>query len=70
MNSYKDLIVWQKAMDLAREIYGLSNDFPKSEEFGITSQIRRLDIAFCSAAELGIQLELAKSLSCFYHTIV
>lgn len=41
LNSYKDLIVWQKAMDLAEEVYLLSKRFPKEEQFAFTYQIRR-----------------------------
>lgn len=38
---FKNLIVWQKADQLAFEIYQITNSFPKEEQFGITSQIRR-----------------------------
>ena len=41
IESYQDLIVWQKAMDLAAERYRLTKAFPKDELFGMTSQIRR-----------------------------
>ncbi|MGI9405600.1 MAG: four helix bundle protein [Hyphomicrobiaceae bacterium] len=41
MQSYRDLIVWQKAMDLAELAYGLTKDFPRVELYGMTSQIRR-----------------------------
>ena len=47
INSYKDLIVWQKSLDLAVEIYKLSSLFPKEEVYGLTSQIRR---ASCSVS--------------------
>lgn len=39
--NYKRLIVWQKADELAKKIYVATQCFPKSELFGITSQIRR-----------------------------
>lgn len=41
INSYKDLFVWQKGMEIVKEVYLLSAGFPKEEIFGITSQIRR-----------------------------
>ena len=41
INSYKDLIVWQKSLDLAVEIYKLSSLFPKEEIYVLTSQIKR-----------------------------
>jgi len=41
INSFEDLIVWQKAIDLSVEIYKSSGKFPKEEIFGLVSQIRR-----------------------------
>jgi four helix bundle protein len=41
ITSYRDLKVWQKAMTLAEACYLSTRDFPKSEAFGLTSQIRR-----------------------------
>lgn len=48
MNSYKELIVWQKSFALTIEIYRLTNQFPKSELYGLTSQIRRASVAIPS----------------------
>jgi four helix bundle protein len=41
MQNYKKLIVWKKADDFAFLIYKLTDKFPKSEIFGLTSQLRR-----------------------------
>ena len=41
IKSYKDLLVWQQAMDLAVLCYRITKGFPKEELFGLTSQIRR-----------------------------
>jgi four helix bundle protein len=38
---YRDLIAWQKAMELARSIYAQTEEFPKSETFGLRMQLRR-----------------------------
>jgi four helix bundle protein len=38
---YRDLIAWQKAMDLARSVYAQTEEFPKSETFGLRMQLRR-----------------------------
>lgn len=46
--SYKELIVWQKAMDLCEEIYLVTNGFPKSELYGLISQIRRCCVSIPS----------------------
>jgi four helix bundle protein len=39
--SYRELIVWQKAMDLVTIVYELSTRFPREETYGLVSQIRR-----------------------------
>jgi four helix bundle protein len=41
IQSYRDLKVWQQAMDLAEECYRLTRQFPKDELYGMTSQVRR-----------------------------
>ena len=41
IRSHRDLIVWQKAMDLTVSIYQLTKNFPKEETYGLISQIRR-----------------------------
>ncbi len=48
MESYRDLLVWQKSMKLARAVYNLTKLFPKEELYGITSQIRRAVISIPS----------------------
>ena len=45
---YRDLIAWQKAMDLARAIYGQTEAFPKSETFGLRMQLRRSAVSVAS----------------------
>ncbi|HZB88010.1 MAG TPA: four helix bundle protein [Terracidiphilus sp.] len=45
---YRDLIAWQKAMDLARAMYGLTEEFPKSETFGLRMQLRRSAVSVAS----------------------
>lgn len=46
--SFKDLVVWQKSRDLAVIIYRLTDNFPKSELYGLTSQMRRAVISISS----------------------
>ena len=48
MKTYRDLIVWQKAMQMVTCIYQLTGDFPKNELYGLTSQIRRCAISIPS----------------------
>ena len=46
--NYRDLIAWQKAMDLVMMVYLASQDFPKQELYGLTSQMRRADVSIPS----------------------
>ena len=48
MKNFKNLIVWQKSMELAKNIYDITNSFPNSEIYGLTSQIRRSAISIPS----------------------
>lgn len=48
VKSYQDLIVWQKAMDLAVGVYAATKSFPKEETYGLTSQIRRAVVSISS----------------------
>ena len=41
IQSYRDLKVWQKAMDIAVDCYALTKNFPREDMFGAVSQIRR-----------------------------
>jgi four helix bundle protein len=42
---FRELIAWQKAMVLARKVYALTAEFPKSEQFGLVSQMRRCAVS-------------------------
>lgn len=48
MNNYKELKLWQKSVDLAVEIYKVTNLFPKEEIYGLTSQIKRSAVSIPS----------------------
>ncbi|MGA8367277.1 MAG: four helix bundle protein [Candidatus Acidiferrales bacterium] len=41
INSFTELIVWQRSHELALEVYKLTGGFPRSERFGMVSQLRR-----------------------------
>lgn len=45
IESFKDLIVWQKGIELVNEIYKVTKHFPKEESYGLTSQARRSAIS-------------------------
>ena len=48
MKGYRDLIAWQKAMELVTEIYRVSQRFPKEELYGLTNQLRRAAVSIPS----------------------
>ena len=48
IREYKDLHVWQKGMQLAKEIYLLTSKFPSEEKFGLVSQMRRAAVSIPS----------------------
>lgn len=55
INSYKDLTVWQKSFELARNIYALTSHLPKDEQFGLSSQMRRCAVSVPSNIAEGQQ---------------
>ena len=48
IKSYNDLIAWQKAIELVRDVYKATQGFPKEEMYGLTSQIRRSAVSIPS----------------------
>jgi len=45
IKTFRDLIAWQKAMDLARGVYRVTRAMPETERFGLTSQMRRCAVS-------------------------
>ncbi len=41
IKSYRDLLIWQKGMALAKQVYAMTHTFPSDERFGLTAQMRR-----------------------------
>jgi four helix bundle protein len=61
ITSYRDLRVWQDAMDLAETCYVLTRKFPREELFGLTSQIRRSSSSIPANIAEGNGRELTRS---------
>ena len=53
MKSFRDLRVWQKAMDLVEKVYLLTQKFPREETYGLTNQIRRAVVSIPSNISEG-----------------
>lgn len=53
ITDFKDLVAWQKSHRLAVDIYKSTESFPKSEQFGLTNQIRRAIVSVASNVAEG-----------------
>ena len=65
MASYKELIVWQKSMELVEEIYRLVGSLPKEELFSLSNQMKRAAISIPSNIAEGHGRNTAKDFSRF-----
>ena len=63
--NYKDLIVWQKSIQLVGLVYELTNQFPKEEIYGLTSQMRRAAISIPSNIAEGSKRRTQKDFGRF-----
>ncbi|MFN2444367.1 MAG: four helix bundle protein [Vicinamibacterales bacterium] len=48
IRSFRDLIAWQRAMQLTEQIYALTANFPRTEQYGLTAQLRRAAVSIAS----------------------
>lgn len=64
---YGELIAWQKAMDLAVEVYRHTGDFPQSERYGLVSQVRRSAVSVPSNIAEGQGRGTTKDFVHFLH---
>ncbi len=61
INSYRNLIVWQKSVALVTDIYTLTKSFPQEEKFGIVSQLNRASVSIPSNIAEGWGRESSKN---------
>lgn len=66
IKSYKELIVWQKSIQLVKAIFILTNKFPKSELYGLVSQMRRAAVGIPSNIAEGYGRKSTKEYTQFY----
>lgn len=64
-NGHKDLIVWQKSMNLVEEVYKLVKEMPKDEKFNLSSQISRAAVSVPSNIAEGYRRNSDKSFKQF-----
>jgi four helix bundle protein len=48
IRSFRDLLVWRRAMSLAEDVYALTNTFPRNEQYGLSQQLRRAAVSIPS----------------------
>ena len=66
VNNFKDLIAWQKSHLLVLEIYTATSTFPKSEQFGLTNQLRRAAVSIVSNIAEGFGRRTVADRTHFY----
>ena len=67
MTGYKDLLVYQKSIQLVTTVYQLTENYPQKEVFGITNQIRRASISIPSIIAEGSARNYSKEYIQFLH---
>ncbi len=80
MESYRNLVAWQRAMDLVENIYRVTSDWPKEEIYGLTSQVRRAAVSVpaniaegqgrVGSRELSHHLSIANGSLCEVETLL
>lgn len=67
MKTHKDLIVWQKSIDFVTELYKETSNFPKDEQYGLVSQMRRAAVSIPSNIAEGAARNSDKELARFLY---
>lgn len=66
IRSYKEPKVWQKSVELTKEIYLITAKFPRSELYGLTSQMRRASVSVPSNIAEGYSRKSINAYTQFY----
>jgi four helix bundle protein len=66
-NSFEEMPIWKKAMDLSVKIFGLTEDLPRKEDYGLTSQIRRSALSVPANIAEGFGRKHTKDKLNFYY---
>ena len=70
MGTYKELIVWQKADELAFQVYLVTRKFPKEEIYGLTAQVRRVALSVPTNMVEGSARKSSKELLRFLYITI
>jgi four helix bundle protein len=66
-NTFEDMTVWKKGIDLADKIFRLTEDLPKKEDYGLSSQIRRSALSVSGNIAEGFGRKHTKDKLNFYY---
>ena len=66
-DSYKDLVLWRKSVDLAAAIHNVTRGLPRSEMFGLVSQMRRASVSIPSNVAEGSARRTTREFIAFLH---
>ena len=67
IQSFKQLKIWQKGIEISKKVYALTNDFPKEEVYGLRAQMRRASVSIPSNIAEGFKRYHAKEYKQFLH---
>ena len=67
MKTHKDLEVWKIAVELAKDVYGVTRSFPREEQFGLSAQMRRSAVSIASNIAEGAARQTPKEFVRFLH---
>ncbi|WP_456377279.1 four helix bundle protein [Lutibacter sp.] len=65
IKTYKDLLIWQKGIQIVKEVYLVCKSFPKDELYGLTSQVKRSSVSIPSNIAEGWGRKYTKSYKLF-----
>ena len=66
VKNYRELVVWQKAVELVEQVYQVTRQFPKEEMYGLTNQVRRAAVSIPSNIAEGYGRKSKKEYLQFY----
>jgi len=67
IKTFRDLLIWQKGMQLVKEVYKLTRTFPKSEDFNLSSQMKRASVSIPSNIAEGFGRSTKKDFQRFLY---
>ncbi|OGX15271.1 MAG: four helix bundle protein [Omnitrophica WOR_2 bacterium RBG_13_41_10] len=70
MRTFKDLKVWRKGIELVKEVYRISQDFPKEEQYGLLSQMKRSAISIPSNIAEGFRRRFTREQKQFFNIAI